>query len=195
MAIPASCTHCTTSPESSFTTDATGQMGCGTELWVNAQANTSPAYFDIVIDVNDNNIYDEGIDFLDAASVAGFAIDTDGDGDGVLNVEDNCWEVSNPYQIDSNHDCPAPPYTVDPECGDDCEVANTCLADIAPITGVDCKVNLSDLVLMKGEFLRPDCATTPCYADIAPAPNGDNKVNLSDLVLMKGEFLRPDCCQ
>jgi hypothetical protein len=72
---------------------------------------------------------------------------------------------------------------------------NDCLADIAPITGVDCKVNLSDLVLMKTEFNRTNCSpSNPCYADIVPAPSGDNKVNLSDLVVMKTEFSRTNCC-
>jgi len=48
----------------------------------------------------------------------------------------------------------------------------------------DCKVNLSDLVLMKTEFNRTNCATVPCYADC----NDDDKVNLSDLVIMKGNL-------
>jgi hypothetical protein len=61
--------------------------------------------------------------------------------------------------------------------GDACE----CYADC------DCntKVNLSDLVIMKGEFLQ----SCPCQADC----NGDNQVNLGDLVIMKTQFLRSDC--
>lgn len=60
--------------------------------------------------------------------------------------------------------------------GDACE----CYADC------DCnsKVDLADLVLMKGEFLQ-----TPVYADC----NGDNQVNLSDLVIMKSQFFRTGC--
>ena len=70
-----------------------------------------------------------------------------------------------------------------------------CQADIAPIPDGNCKVDLSDLMLMKQEFNRTDCSPgNPCHADIAPAPDGNNKVDLSDLVVMKGEFLRPDCC-
>jgi hypothetical protein len=58
-------------------------------------------------------------------------------------------------------------------------------------TDCDCdtKVNLADLVTIKGEFLRNGCATNPCQADC----DCDTKVNLADLVLMKGEFLRTDC--
>ena len=63
MAIPRSCTHCTTSPATTITTDAAGEMACGTVLWSNAQADTLPASFDIVIDVNDNGIYDVATGF------------------------------------------------------------------------------------------------------------------------------------
>ncbi len=61
--------------------------------------------------------------------------------------------------------------------GDACE----CYADVNCST----KVDLSDLVIMKGEFLQ----SCPCQADC----NGDNQVNLSDLVIMKAQFMRTDC--
>lgn len=35
---------------------------------------------------------------------------------------DNCWYVVNPGQEDSNSNCPFPPYTSDPQCGNACEV-------------------------------------------------------------------------
>jgi hypothetical protein len=60
--------------------------------------------------------------------------------------------------------------------GDACE----CYAD----SNCDTKINLSDLVLMKQEFLQ-----SPFYADC----NRDNQVNLADLVIMKAQFLRTDC--
>ncbi len=66
-------------------------------------------------------------------------------------------------------------------CGDACE----CYADIAATFG---KVDLNDLVIMKGEFIKP-CPPSPCTADL----NGDNKVDLNDLVLMKREFNRTGC--
>ena len=50
----------------------------------------------------------------------------------------------------------------------------------------DEKVCLSDVVIMKQEFLRDDCSELyPCQADC----NGDNKVDLEDLSVMKFEFL------
>ena len=48
----------------------------------------------------------------------------------------------------------------------------------------DLKVDLADLVIMKGEFFRTDCVENPCLADC----NVDNKVDLADLVLMKEQF-------
>ncbi len=65
--------------------------------------------------------------------------------------------------------------------GDVCE----CYVDVND----DAKVNLADLVLMKGEFLRDDCATNLCVADC----NLDHQVNLEDLLIMKVQFLKNDC--
>ena len=81
-------------------------------------------------------------------------------------------------------DCAADEYCdmVQGDCnnngtGDACE----CYADVNCST----KVDLSDLVIMKGEFLQ----SCPCQADC----NGDNQVNLGDLVIMKMQFLRTGC--
>jgi len=60
--------------------------------------------------------------------------------------------------------------------GDVCE----CYADC----NCDTKVDLSDLVLMKAEFMQP-----AVHADC----NGDGTVDLSDLVIMKNEFMRQSC--
>ncbi len=108
--------------EESFTTDGNGNMACSTVIWDNAQADPLPAQFDIVIDVNSNGFFDEGTDFLDGKTGAGFGVYADTDDDGVPDIEDNCWEVSNPYQLDLDGDCPDPPYTSDPECGDACDI-------------------------------------------------------------------------
>lgn len=62
--------------------------------------------------------------------------------------------------------------------GDVCE----CYSDLDNNT----QVNLSDLVILKQDFLRVDC---PCAGDI----NEDGKVNLLDLVVMKLEFFRINC--
>jgi hypothetical protein len=65
--------------------------------------------------------------------------------------------------------------------GDCCE----CYADVTGTTG---KVDVSDLVVMKGEFNQP-CPPSLCTADL----NGDNKVDLNDLLIMKTEFLSVGC--
>jgi hypothetical protein len=61
--------------------------------------------------------------------------------------------------------------------GDVCE----CYADV----NCSAKVDLADLVIMKGEFLQ----SCPCQADC----NGDYQVNLGDLVIMKEQFCRSGC--
>jgi hypothetical protein len=101
-------------------------------------------------------------------------ISADTDGDGVLDVHDNCPTTPNADQLDTyppggNH------------CGDACECHADCSADL--------KVNLDDLVIMKREFSRTDCATNPCKADCTC----DGNVDLDDLVMMKTEFNRTDC--
>ena len=47
----------------------------------------------------------------------------DSDGDGIGDACDNCWEVINPDQLDSNSNCPAPSYGTDPLCGDACDIS------------------------------------------------------------------------
>ncbi len=106
--------------------------------------------------------------------ICGDACENDSDEDGIPDILDNCPTVSNPDQLDSY-----PPGGNG--CGDACECHADCNADQ--------KVNLTDLVTMKTEFNRTNCATVPCQADC----NYDGKVNLSDLVMMKSEFNRPGC--
>ena len=54
-------------------------------------------------------------------SVACCSDNDDNDCDGMPDDEDNCWESDNPEQLDSDGDCPDPPYSSDPMCGDACE--------------------------------------------------------------------------
>ncbi len=49
----------------------------------------------------------------------------DDDEDDIGNLCDNCWEISNPDQLDSNENCPEQPYNFDPACGDACEIIDT----------------------------------------------------------------------
>lgn len=118
----------------------------------------------------------------------------DTDGDGIGNICDNCQsdpendidsdsicgDIDNcPYNSNSNQQDSYPPGGNN--CGDACECHADCNNDL--------KIDLTDLVIMKQEFLRTDCATNPCDADC----NFDNSVDLPDLVMMKDEFLKSDC--
>ncbi len=108
------------------------------------------------------------------------------DGDGIDQACDICWATSNPGQQDTNGNCPAPPYTTDPKCGDAC---NVCMADFDN----NGKTNLTDLGTLKSEFGRTNCRTVPpaCEADT----NADGKVNLTDLGKLKSEFGKTNCFQ
>jgi hypothetical protein len=110
----------------------------------------------------------------------------DPDSDGIDQDCDICWTKPNPTQQDTNGNCPAPPYTTDPKCGDTC---NVCMADFTN----DGKTNLTDLAKLKSEFGRTDCSILPpaCLADAT----GDGKVNLSDLAKLKSEFGKTNCFQ
>jgi len=87
---------------------------------------------------------------------------TDTDGDGVTDDVDNCSNVSNPAQTDSNGD----------------GFGNACDADL----NNDCVVNSTDLGLLRLVFFTADAD-----ADL----DGDGLVNATDLGLMRLAFFQP----
>ncbi len=86
----------------------------------------------------------------------------DADGDGVPDSNDNCANVSNANQRDTDAD----------------GYGNLCDADL----NNDGVVNFADLATMKGQFF-----THNAHADL----NGDGVVNFADLALLKSAFFRP----
>ncbi|MEL7448478.1 MAG: beta-propeller fold lactonase family protein [Pseudomonadota bacterium] len=86
----------------------------------------------------------------------------DADQDGVPDGADNCTQVANALQIDSNGD----------------GIGNACDADLDG----NCAVDFSDLGLFKSVFLTADA-----NADF----NGDGVVNFGDLGIMKQSFFLP----
>ncbi len=125
-----------------------------------------------------DDLGEEGIDELygygKVNAYKALTISNDVDGDGIPDVYDNCPNNANLDQVDSY-----PPGGNG--CGDACECHADCNSDQT--------VNLADLVVMKQEYFRTDCATNPCSADC----NWDDQVDLSDLIMMKQEYLRVDC--
>lgn len=129
--------------------------------------------------------------------------DTDHDGYGnpgfPMNAcpRDNCPDHASSNQHDADGDCigdvcDPEPEVYDPSvpdiyppggngCGDTCECHADCNSDQ--------KVDLADLVLMKGQFMWNCSQHSSCEADC----NYDNTVNLADLVMMKAEFNRTGC--
>jgi hypothetical protein len=94
-------------------------------------------------------------------SVVAVPIDTDLD--GVSDGADNCINVANTTQLDTNGD----------------GIGNACDGDFDD----SCTVNFVDLGTMKSVFLQPDTTDTDM--------NGDGQTNFVDLGMLKAGFLLP----
>ncbi|MBT8143442.1 MAG: hypothetical protein KJO55_02010, partial [Gammaproteobacteria bacterium] len=91
----------------------------------------------------------------------------DADFDGVSDDVDNCTDVANPGQEDSNGD----------------GIGNICDADLTGFGGLeDCIVNFLDLTAMKSAFFSADAD-----ADL----DSSGFVNFADLTIMKNQFFGP----
>jgi hypothetical protein len=86
---------------------------------VDTDGDDAPDYLDD--DSDDDTILDD----IDNCRLISNLDQANNDKDDYGNACDNCWEVSNPDQLDLDDDCPDPPYTTDPECGDSCEDTDT----------------------------------------------------------------------
>jgi hypothetical protein len=97
-------------------------------------------------------------------------LEFDDDADGVLDDEDNCTNVANPSQIDTDGDL----------------IGNACDPDIALPN--DCVVNFLDLGAMKSVFFTND----PDADLVGPGDSeSDGVVNFLDLGKMKAMFFGP----
>jgi len=107
----------------------------------------------------DNNIICADVDTL---SWFGIVIEPDADSDGIVDSLDNCIEISNPDQRDTNGD----------------GYGNICDPDLNNDGGV----NFVDLGILKSNFFS---------ADPDSDLNGDGGVNFGDLGIMKSMFFAP----
>ncbi|MEL7450032.1 MAG: choice-of-anchor B family protein [Pseudomonadota bacterium] len=105
----------------------------------------------------------------------------DTDGDGVFDTYDNCQQVANPAQTDTNGD----------------RIGNVCDADIGGDAGPgrdDCAVNFADLGFLKAAFFStPDDGNWNADADLGGNSDGspDALINFADLARMKALFFAP----
>src|SRR5262249_4532789 len=87
----------------------------------------------------------------------------DSDGDGIPDAQDNCIDVANASQRDTDGD----------------GIGNNCDADFDQT----CSVNFVDLGIMKTAFLQPGTTNTDL--------NGDGQTNFADLGILKLAFFKP----
>jgi hypothetical protein len=116
----------------------------------------------------------------------------DSDSDGVGSACDNCFLADNPDQLDSNGDCPSPPYASDPRCGDACP--GCCTGRVGDANGEGVypdEVTLGDIMLLVDvKFVSGDCSKLPCLAeadvnqDGGADPNCDDHVTLGDIMTL-----------
>jgi hypothetical protein len=116
----------------------------------------------------------------------------DQDNDGVGDVCDNCWLVPNVDQLDSDGDCPTPPYGLDPKCGDAC--LGCCLGRVGDANGegeYPDEVTLGDIMLLVDvKFISGDCSKLPCVteADVnqdgGDTPICEEHVTLGDIMTL-----------
>ena len=120
----------------------------------------------------------------------------DQDEDGIGNLCDNCWEVFNPDQLDTNMDCPTTSYyTVNPQCGDACDECEGNFDCDQDQDGTDAFTFKQDFG--RGPLQDPCTEEDPCNGDF----DEDGDVDGTDAFTFKKDFGRspfgnpcPPCC-
>lgn len=143
-------------------TDANGDFSTGTLVLSGTIANTAEIV--LTFDITGGTFMIE-TDFLGlgviVAGTGDWAFELDGD--GIAAIEDNCTEVFNPDQRDTDAD----------------GFGNICDGDF----NQDCLVNFNDLLAMRDTFF--------VMGDLDTDLNGDGITNFSDLQLMQEPFFGP----
>lgn len=147
--------------------DQTGVVsnGCGSDTSVfsirlNGDGQTHAFEIDFLNQIG-------GTPLSPAISVEIFPGIGDSDSDGISDQVDNCTEVANSNQRDTDADA----------------IGNACDPDIA--TPNDCRINFADLSTMADAFFsNPRSGSWNADADL----NGDGNVNFADLTTMQSAF-------
>ena len=105
------------------------------------------------------------------------------------NFCDNCWDASNPDQLDSDGDCFEPPYyRSDPKCGDACEppleVAIVVLGDAIDLEN-EAEANMMDGDIEDLKQLIVDCRDNLSYTLIKVVEAWEND-ELGDISAIEG---------
>lgn len=109
-------------------------------------------------------------DFVIRATIDNL-LEPDTDADGIADSGDNCTNVANPDQRDTDGD----------------NLGNACDGDIAPAPN-DCFINFIDFAELSAAFF-----STPAAGNWNPDAdfNGDERVNFADVGIIRGQFFGP----
>ena len=108
----------------------------------------------------------------------------DSDGDRIGNVCDNCFFAYNPEQLDSNGDCPSPPYVSDPRCGDACPGCCEVRVGDANMSGVD-EPTIGDVsTMIDAKFITGTCdGILGCLAEADINQSGGSSPTCDDITI------------
>ncbi len=108
----------------------------------------------------------------------------DVDTDGVGDVCDNCWHYPNSDQFDFDANCPDPPYSYDPQCGDPCQDAWIC-GDVNGTDNVGGEPTVGDIGYLFDHLHedgdgRPLANPWVCDVDNVPGITNNDVMKLAD---------------
>ncbi len=104
--------------------------------------------------------------------------------DGVGDACDNCWEIDNSDQQDTDDNCPAPPYTENPRCGDACQ--SCCVGRVGDANGVGGdEPTIGDVsVMIEAKFITGTCdGILECFTEADVNQSSRTDPDCSDITI------------